>query len=137
MPMKIIKNRIEEIRETVNLGMREAALKLIYGLFAQELSELCGPKYSRKDEEQARRAGSDPGSVFLSGQKISVKKPRAKRGKKEVELESYKALQDFDLLCDKVLAHMLSGVSTRSYDCLLYTSPSPRDWMVSRMPSSA
>ena len=23
------------------------------------------------------------------------------------------------------------------YDCLLYTSPSPRDWMVSRMPSSA
>ena len=22
-------------------------------------------------------------------------------------------------------------------DCLLYTSPSPRDWMVSRMPSSA
>ena len=24
-----------------------------------------------------------------------------------------------------------------SKDCLLYTSPSPRDWMVSRMPSSA
>ena len=23
------------------------------------------------------------------------------------------------------------------YGCLLYTSPSPRDWMVSRMPSSA
>ena len=23
------------------------------------------------------------------------------------------------------------------YHCLLYTSPSPRDWMVSRMPSSA
>ena len=24
-----------------------------------------------------------------------------------------------------------------SFSCLLYTSPSPRDWMVSRMPSSA
>ena len=24
-----------------------------------------------------------------------------------------------------------------TYTCLLYTSPSPRDWMVSRMPSSA
>lgn len=42
MPMKIIKNRIEEIREHVNSGMREAALKLIYGLFPQELGELCG-----------------------------------------------------------------------------------------------
>ena len=26
---------------------------------------------------------------------------------------------------------------TQSYDCLLYTSPSPRDLAVSRMPSSA
>ena len=25
----------------------------------------------------------------------------------------------------------------KANDCLLYTSPSPRDWMVSRMPSSA
>ena len=31
-----------------------------------------------------------------------------------------------------------SGISNiREYFCLLYTSPSPRDWMVSRMPSSA
>ena len=117
--MKIIKNRIEEIREHVNSGMREAALKLIYGLFTQELQELCGAKHSRKGEELATRAGSDPGSVFLSGQRIAVKKPRAKLGGKEVELESYGALQSFDLLCDKVMAHMLSGVSTRNYDGLL------------------
>ena len=64
--MKIINNRIEEIREHVNSGMREAALKLIYGIFSQELQELCGPKYSRKNEKLATRAGSDPGSVFLA-----------------------------------------------------------------------
>jgi len=119
MPMKIIKNRIEEIREHVNSGMREAALKLIYGLFTQELQEICGAKHSRKGEELATRAGSDPGSVFLSGQRIVVKKPRAKRAGKEVELESYGALQSFDLLCDKVMAHMLGGVSTRNYEGLL------------------
>jgi transposase-like protein len=119
MPMKIIKNRIEEIREHVNIGLREAALKLIYGLFAEELEDRCGSKYSRKHEELATRAGSDPGSVFLSGQKVLVKKPRAKLGGKEVELESYGALQSFDLLCEKVMAHMISGVSTRNYDGLL------------------
>ena len=30
-----------------------------------------------------------------------------------------------------------SGMAKRSVDCLLYTSPSPRDGLLSRMPSSA
>ena len=30
-----------------------------------------------------------------------------------------------------------SSSSSRSYSCLLYTSPSPRDGLLSRMPSSA
>ena len=36
-------------------------------------------------------------------------------------------------------AHILSGnvFETRALDCLLYTSPSPRDMRRSRMPSSA
>ena len=29
------------------------------------------------------------------------------------------------------------GIDTRNYGCLLYTSPSPRDGLLSRMPSSA
>ena len=27
--------------------------------------------------------------------------------------------------------------NSKAYSCLLYTSPSPRDWTISRMPSSA
>ena len=34
---------------------------------------------------------------------------------------------------DSLLIHMPAGV----YHCLLYTSPSPRDGLLSRMPSSA
>ena len=34
---------------------------------------------------------------------------------------------------DKVYPYMLSGIGV----CLLYTSPSPRDGLLSRMPSSA
>ena len=29
------------------------------------------------------------------------------------------------------------GAATMDWICLLYTSPSPRDWTISRMPSSA
>ena len=31
----------------------------------------------------------------------------------------------------------LNQIKVLSYNCLLYTSPSPRDWTISRMPSSA
>ena len=35
------------------------------------------------------------------------------------------------------IAEDVSKVVENNIHCLLYTSPSPRDWMVSRMPSSA
>ena len=42
---------------------------------------------------------------------------------------------------NNILATSVSGSLTHWYkktlDCLLYTSPSPRDWTISRMPSSA
>ena len=38
----------------------------------------------------------------------------------------------------KQIGPILEEISNEISDvCLLYTSPSPRDWMVSRMPSSA
>ena len=53
------------------------------------------------------------------------------------------ALDDSYQLCKQYidLNNQLSELdemkNDKEYDCLLYTSPSPRDWMVSRMPSSA
>ena len=36
-----------------------------------------------------------------------------------------------------LVGHSMGGLSARYYICLLYTSPSPRDGLLSRMPSSA
>ena len=41
-------------------------------------------------------------------------------------------IKRLDLFCEQVLIH-----TGQNYDCLLYTSPSPRDRQRSRMPSSA
>ena len=35
------------------------------------------------------------------------------------------------------IVHLIEDLKLQDYDCLLYTSPSPRDGLLSRMPSSA
>ena len=42
----------------------------------------------------------------------------------------------FGEMCGLYLAHMFE-IAGKPKDCLLYTSPSPRDGLLSRMPSSA
>lgn len=116
----VIENPRDQIRRLVEAQMRDAALALVSGLFHEEVERLCGPPFSRKtDHDLYYRGGWDPGSVIVRGQRVKVKKARVKRHGKDVELGSYKALQGFDLLHDKVMRHMLSGVSTRDYDGLL------------------
>jgi putative transposase len=112
-----IKDSREQIREVIEGRLRTAVLDMVYELFDQEVSSLCGPKYSRDSE--AVRNGSDPGSVILQGQRVSVRKPRVKRAGKDVKLESYSALREYDMLCERVREHMIRGVSTRDYEPLL------------------
>lgn len=115
----ILKDRVGEIRDLVNVQMQGAAILLMQNLFKEEVERLCGRPFSRKSDGENHRGGNDPGSVKLQGQRIAVTKPRVKSEGREVQLESYQAFQDFDLLCDKVMKHMINGVSTRNYDPLL------------------
>lgn len=108
-----------QIREHVEAQLRGAVLSTIYELFRQEIDQLCGPRFSRKGDELAHRAGSDPGSILAQGQRLGVKKPRAKKGGEELELQSYLALQNYDALSEKVMSQMLTGTSTRDYDSVL------------------
>lgn len=118
----VVEDPRSQIRKFVESQMRDAALALVHGLFHEEVERLCGPPFSRKtDVNLHRRGGSDPSSVIIRGQRVRVKKARVKRDGKEVELETHRALQGFDLLHDKVMRHMLSGVSTRDYNGLLDT----------------
>ena len=108
-----------QIREHVEAQMRGAILATVYELFSQEIDQLCGPMFARKGGAFAHRAGSDPGSILAQGQRLAIKKPRAKKNGEELELKTYTALQAYDVLCERVMGHMISGVSTRDYDRLL------------------
>lgn len=115
----VIQDPRKQIREMVRAQLRDSTLNFIHDLFREEMEFLCGPAFSHKKDDQCLRGGWDPGSVMLEGQRIAVKKPRSKKNGKDVELQSYAALQGFDMLKDSVLKHMMSGVSTRNYDGLL------------------
>ena len=54
---------------------------------------------------------------------------------KEIALRLIYIYSVLTTLC--AISYKILGMNTFDSICLLYTSPSPRDWMVSRMPSSA
>lgn len=109
----------QDIRSILAEELKTSAIYFVNDLLKAEIQELCGELFQRKNTDYYHRAGTNPGSILLEGQRVKITKPRVKHNKKEVELNTYKALQDYDLLQDKVVNHMLHGVSTRNYNNLL------------------
>ena len=59
---------------------------------------------------------------------------KIERGEGDVEIKRWEAYRDFTAYS---ASEVTSGALDEWLDCLLYTSPSPRDGLLSRMPSSA
>jgi putative transposase len=113
--------RAEAFRNSFLEQARESLLKLAEALMEQEACEKAGSRYQRHPGKEPRisRAGSDPGTIRVGGQRVLVRKQRLKQGDREVPLESYQALRRSDLLTTRVLDCMIRGLSTRNYDELL------------------
>ena len=73
---------------TLELG-RQLAEFILYS----EREELAGPDYQPRKEGLYKWA-SEPGSVYVSGQKVAVERPRLRRDDQEVRLKSYQAMGD-------------------------------------------
>ena len=116
--LQMLKHRQEEVRGLVAMQLQGAALKLLKGLFEEEVDRLCGKRFCHKSHKLSHRGGSEKGSVIIRGQRMSITRPRVRKGDREQSLGSYEALQRFDLLCEDVMKHMLYGVSTRNYESL-------------------
>jgi len=104
-----------DIQEILLGRMKTAALNLVTSLFEDDVARLCGPTFSHKGESLFHRGGSEKASVVVSGAKHPVKRPRVRGPEGEVQLPSYQTLRSGDLLDERMLSHMIEGVSTRSY----------------------
>ena len=116
---QVLSDTSAQIRQAVEGRIRSSILHLIYDLFEDELFQLCGERYARHRNTAYQRAGSDKGRILAKGQKLKVRKPRVKKSGHDVKLKTYSALQSYDMLCDRVLNHAMSGVSSRNYNNLL------------------
>ena len=114
-----IEAKLEMIKLLIPLG-----LQAIKEMLEEEVDNLAGEKYQR-DESELRRWGSNLGSAYLGGQKVSFPVPRVRniKNKQEIPLESYKALQNQTAIDDSVLAKVINGIATRKYEKVVEQVP--------------
>jgi putative transposase len=94
---------------SLDLG-RQLAEFILYS----EREELAGPDYQPRKEGLYKWA-SEPGSVYVCGQKVSVQRPRLRRGDREVHLRTYRAMGDKEGFSEGLLGQSLAGLSARRY----------------------
>jgi transposase-like protein len=113
-----MRQRMHDLLETGSRALNEVTLELgrelaQFILYA-EREERAGPDYQPRQQGLYKWA-SEPGSVRIGGQKVSVERPRLRRGGKEVRLKSYEAMRDTEAFSEQLLGQSLAGLSARRY----------------------
>ena len=105
-----------DIQQMLMEKAKNAVLATAIELMEQDMERLCGGKFSRKSEtELCHRGGTEWTSLMVDGAKLSVRRPRARKDGKEVELPSMAKMRDRDLLDRQMQERMMRSVSTRNY----------------------
>ena len=112
--------KIEMIRSLIPLGLMH-----VHELLDDEVKELAGERYARRDElERGRRHGTNPGTVGLAGQRVPIRVPRVRSQEGvEIPLRSYEALNDGGEVNDLLLKRVLYGISCRNYEAAAEAIP--------------
>lgn len=107
-------SRVELIQALIPLG-----LEAVNELLQQEVTALAGPRYQRSGGVPGHdRWGSQPGSVYLADQKVTVTVPRVRdvRRGQEVPLSTYQQLRQPRRADEAALRKILKGLSCRDYE---------------------
>ena len=104
------------LQEGVGHLMRQAGLELMQLIMDNEVRNLAGERYERREREQPFRWGRERGSLVVDGQKVPVERPRL-RGEdgREQRLGSYELFRRDQPLEAAVWDKLMLGLSTRNY----------------------
>lgn len=106
----------EELQAEVERLTGEAGLQILHAILEEEVRQRVGPPYRPDPARGNQRWGRQPGYVVFGGQKIPLARPRVRtRTGKEVELDSYRRLQQDGRLQRAVAERVVCGLSTRKY----------------------
>jgi len=79
-----------------------------------EREEISGPDYSPLSSDIQKWA-SQPGSIYLSDQKIPVEHPRVRGLQGEIVLKSYEKMKEPESFSEELLGKVLRGISSQKY----------------------
>jgi putative transposase len=107
-------------------------------IMAEEVRELCGPKYHPLPDADCRRAGTAEGVVLVEGRREEVVRPRVRRtngesSSEEVRLETYASSQEPGELEEMLLRAVIAGASGRDMKGVHPSSPKTSKSSVSRL----
>lgn len=108
------------VADGINEYLDTGAKLLLELLMQAEVETLCGKKHERSQNRKNVRWSTEDGTALVDGCKRSVRRPRVRalrslRGSREVQLETYKAMNSKNLIDGPLTATILAGVSTRNY----------------------
>ena len=118
--------------------LRGQVRQSLVNIMAEEVRELCGPKYRPAAEADCRRAGVAPGVAIVEGRRQRVARPRVRRTKQdgttqEERLATYASAQEPGQLDDMLLRAIIAGVSGREMKQVHPESPKTSKSSVSRL----
>lgn len=91
----------------------EMGRMLVESIMLMDRENISGPDYSPVGD--IYKWASQPGSVFIGDQKVSVMRPRLRDSEGEVALPSYEKLKERGQFSEELLTKMMSGLSARRY----------------------
>jgi putative transposase len=94
-----------------------AGLQVMGTLMQQSVTAICGPKGQHVPNRQAKRHGTEDGSVTLGGRRVPVRRPRVRSADDttEIAVPAYDTFSSTDLLGEMALERMMAKLSTRRY----------------------
>ena len=107
---------LEEFKGSFDRLCLRAGTAAIETMLAADAEQLCGKRYQRHADRRAHRWGLIGSEIGWHGGKAAIRRPRVRqRGGAELQLASWKAIQEADLLSRWAFNQMLIGVATRKY----------------------
>jgi putative transposase len=95
--------------------VKDLGVMVAEAIMLMEREEQAGPDY--RPNGDIYKWASQPGSIYLGGEKVKVDRPRLRDSSKgkEVTLKSYQNMKDKDTFSDELLAKIMTGMSGNRY----------------------
>ncbi len=104
------------LQDGVGELMRQAGLELMQLVMDNEVRQLAGERYQRRENEQPYRWGHEQGFLVVDGQKVPIRRPRLRGDDgREQPLGSYELFRRSEPLDAAVWDKLMLGLSTRNY----------------------